>query len=395
MASDRARKRRAADAGADETFVPFTFSRILEQRRARRILQTALAGDRLNGAYLLYGEPGVGKTLAALAAAATLNCESPVEAEAGRDACGTCLPCRKVARMAHPDVHLAIPVPSSYRKGQPASVDPEKYREVLDTIARTRFYRLAFERNVTLSVDQIRDLIHEGSLTRVEGRRKVMVVSQAHQMNMSAANALLKTLEEPRGDLVIFLTAPDPEALLPTVASRCQPVRFDALSSPLIESVLVERLGSPPEKSRLLATLARGSLGRALEMKDEDIVSFRDRALALCRKPDGHADLLKEVRSLVGWDQSAARRLAEVLVVWLRDLLAARFGLPEESLLNRDRLADIRAEARSLEAEEIRRRLAIFEDLARTIEANVTPELAVFSALMKLDSPARPVRSAS
>lgn len=364
---------------------PFTFGRIIDQERALRIVQAALASDRVAGAYLFHGDPGVGKLLAALALAAALNCEAPIETPLGVEACGNCGFCRKIARLSHPDVHLALPVPATFRRGQPASVDPEKYREVLDAIAAKRYYSLAFSRNVTLSVDQIRGLIHEASMTRVEGRRKVMIIARADRMNDSAANALLKTLEEPPADLVVILTAPEPGRLLPTVASRCQHVRFDPLAPEAIARVLAGDLACETRKARLLSVLARGSLGRALEMLEEDPVAFRNGVLELLKPHATCSELLARVRAIVGWDQTAARQVAEVLLMWLRDALAVRYGLGEEDVLNRDRLDDLAETARRLDPVEIRRRLDVLEDLVRTINANVTPDLAVYSALVRLE----------
>jgi len=376
---------RAKPAPPRRDSVPFTFSRIRGQARAKVVLQGALASDRIAGAYLFYGEDGIGKFLAGMAMAAALNCDAPARVEGGLDACGACVPCRKVARLAHPDVHVALAVPAAFRKGSPPSIDFDKYRELLDSISGSRYYVVQFTRNATVSVDQIRGLIHEAGLTRVEGRRKVMVIARADRMNDSAANALLKTLEEPNAGLVIILTAPEPGRLLPTVASRCQHIRFDPLTSETIEAALVEDLGVESKSARHLSVLARGSLGRALEMREEDPIAFRDQVLSLLAPRERQSELLQDLHALVGWDQNAARRVAEVLILWQRDVLAVAHGLPEEDVLNSDRIDDLRAEAKRLDPAELRRRLAVLEDLVKTVNANVTPDLAVFSAIVRLE----------
>jgi DNA polymerase-3 subunit delta' len=145
--------------------------------------------------------------------------------------CGACVACGKVARGVHPDVHVAAPGEGS--------------REI--------------------KVDETRALAHAAAYRPFEGRWTVLLVPGAERMNEHAADAILKMLEEPPSRAFWVLTAPSPEALLPTIRSRCQALRFPPLPpGELAAYVMREREGLTEEEARLLVRLTRGDVARAL-----------------------------------------------------------------------------------------------------------------------------------
>ena len=122
-------------------------------------------------------------------------------------------------------------------------------------------------------VDQVRDLVdHRLSMKRFEGRRRFVIVDPADAMNPQAQNALLKTLEEPPEDTTLVLVASSPDALLPTIRSRCLRVPFAPIPAAVVAARL-EAEGHPPEKARLAAALSGGSLGRALAVDDDALAA--------------------------------------------------------------------------------------------------------------------------
>src|SRR5665648_321203 len=169
------------------------FDDIVGQRRARAILERALETGPSH-AYLFTGPPGVGKTEAALAFAAALCCN-----EGG---CGVCPVCRRVREGIHPDVDL---------------VSPE---------------------GTFITVDQIRGINHDTSLRPFESRSRVTIITEAEAMNTPAANAFLKTLEEPPPHAYFVLVTSAVERLLPTIVSRCQRVAFQQAAAQELEAYL-------------------------------------------------------------------------------------------------------------------------------------------------------------
>ncbi|WP_458010833.1 DNA polymerase III subunit delta' [Candidatus Solincola sp.] len=197
-----------------------TWRGIYGQEAAVAYLRSMLRRGDVPHALLFTGPRGVGKFTAALVMSAALLCPSG-------DADG-CPSCRRVAARVHPDLHL---------------LEPE---------------------GMNIRVERVREL--EGILHRkaVEGRGRVVVVDEAQSMTAEAANALLKTLEEPLPDTYLILVSESRENLLPTVVSRCREVRFASIGSRELEEYLAEREGLPREEARSLARRAGGMFGRAV-----------------------------------------------------------------------------------------------------------------------------------
>jgi DNA polymerase-3 subunit delta' len=258
------------------------FSAIIGHERPVRILKRAIARGTVAHAYLFSGEEGIGKKMTAFALAAAVNCPAPGE-DGG---CGACPSCRKVANAAHPDVHILAP-------------DGDE-----------------------IKIDQIRETQSELALRPFEGAKKVLIVDGAEKMNDAAANALLKTLEEPPGDAVIILVSSMPQALLPTIRSRCQEIRFLPLPRRVLARALVQRRGVSEEDAWFLAAIAQGSIGRGLEMDVEAERAQREEFLSLLSglRTMGDGEVLSRAEA-VGKDREQFDRLLDIGVERLRDMV--------------------------------------------------------------------------
>jgi DNA polymerase-3 subunit delta' len=198
------------------------------QDRARELLTRSLASGKLPHAYQFDGPAGVGKCTTAVALAAALNCER----QPGAAVCD-CLPCEKITLGVHPDLLRLGP------EGKGGFIKIEQIRELLAT--------LAFPPH--------------------EGRARLVIVEDADRMNPAAANAFLKTLEEPPARTHIVLTTTAPDRLLDTIRSRCQRVRFAALSTENVAAIL-RAGGAEPAAALAAAALAGGSVERAGDLAD-------------------------------------------------------------------------------------------------------------------------------
>ena len=202
------------------------FSEIIGQEAAVDFLQRVLAGDKIPHAYLFTGISGVGKTTAALAFTRALNCTAP----RGGEGCGSCVPCRQMNGGNLPDL------------------------EVLRPDGRV------------IKIEQVRELARRIGLKTVAARNRVSIVERAETMTVEAANAFLKTLEEPPPGNILVLETLDKKDLLPTILSRCQTVPFRPVPSDTLAAWLQREHGVPGETAALLARLSEGSVGRALGM---------------------------------------------------------------------------------------------------------------------------------
>jgi DNA polymerase-3 subunit delta' len=199
---------------------------------AVNLLKKHLQSGRIRHAYLFTGSESVGKRTLALRFAKALNCR---EAPEPGQFCGECRACKLVDLEQYPDLHVV-----------------ESQEDTQE-----------------LHVDQVRELQRQLALTPVESRWRVALLPSFEEAvassQASAANALLKTLEEPPPHVILLLTAPSKEALLPTVVSRCEVIPLRAVPYEVIERGLLER-GISPEMASLFASVSAGRPGAAIEL---------------------------------------------------------------------------------------------------------------------------------
>jgi len=196
------------------------FSDIIGQEEATTLLTAALRSGQLSHAYLFVGPAGLGKLEAARSLAAGLLCE--------RGGCGACPTCQRIARDAYPDFQV---------------LEPDGVAGYL--------------------IDQIRELIHDATLRPREGSHKFYVLLDSDQLGGEAANALLKTLEEPPETVTFILIAHSLSALAPTVLSRCQVIRFHPLPTEAMIAVLCEATGATEVDARVALAATGSVLGSA------------------------------------------------------------------------------------------------------------------------------------
>lgn len=317
---------------------------ILGHAWAVALLRRGLETGRLAHAYLFCGPPQIGKTRLALALAQALNCDQP------DPPCGRCPSCQKIERSVHPDVRLIA------GEGSGGSI----------------------------LIDQIRQLQREAILSPYETRQRVFILRRIDLTTIEAANALLKTLEEPPPHVTLILTAVDAGLLPSTVVSRCQRLDLRPVARHQIEAGLQAR-GVPVERARLLARLSGGRVGWALEAaEDEEVLEARQQGLeALARLLTvGRVERL-EYAQQVGGDAAACRKLVELWATWWRDLLVLN-GHGEDHLLNVDGAGELWSWEGQSSVPLAGSMLDALQATANQLEANVNPRLAMEGLLLKL-----------
>jgi DNA polymerase-3 subunit delta' len=247
-------------------------------------LRRSAAGGRLPHALLFVGPEGIGKRTFALKLAQALLCERA--GEAALDPCEECPSCLQVRAGNHPDV---------LRAARP----PDKH---------------------DLPIAVIRDLCLDLGLKPMKGGRKVAIVDDADALNDEAANAFLKTLEEPPAGSVLILIATSAEAQLETILSRCRVVRFDPLPEAELAAVLQEQgVASDAAEAARLARLGEGSVSRARGLASPEVESFRRDLLDALADPRGFdpSQLAKRVHEFVkeGGKESVDQRQRAVLLM--------------------------------------------------------------------------------
>jgi DNA polymerase-3 subunit delta' len=241
----------------------------------------------------------------------------------------------------------------------------------------------------TLKISEVRELQRELSLSPHEGRWRVAVLSEFQRATVEAANALLKTLEEPPAQVALVLTATEADALLPTIVSRCQVVSLRPLPTPVVRDSLISLWDSQPTQADLLAHLSDGRLGWAVQALDDK---------SLLARRDEHLDHLF---SLMG--KGRVERLAyaadlsrnptlirEVLALWLgwwRDVLLLASG-SHISITNIDRKDTLREQVGQVTVRQAQRMLVQLGSTLKNLDQNVNTRLAMEVLLLSLPSAA-------
>lgn len=304
-------------------------------------MQTAVTRDEVPHALLITGPESVGKTTLALVLAKALLCQSPVDVRP----CETCLACRKINSGNHPDFKLV----EADDKGR-------------------------------LKIDQIRAVERFLALTPNESKYKVALINNFDQATIGAANALLKTLEEPPAYAKLMLLAGDPDSLLPTIVSRSQQLHLRSLSPTLVEQALVSRWEIPPEQAARLARISGGRIGWAIKA---------------ATTPEYHLQMettLKLLLDLLEQDIPARfecaktlsldpQSLPETLEYWLtgwRDLLLIHTS-HSERVVHRDSMPNLERVARAVS-------LTTILGVIQTLEEALSALLSNANALLLLEN---------
>jgi DNA polymerase-3 subunit delta' len=311
-------------------------------------LSRAIEHDRVRHAYLITGPDQIGKTTLARVFAAALNCTG------ARPPCGQCRACSLIAKDGHPDVSLI----ESGQKGG------------------------------TLKIAQVRELQQTLSLRPYEVRYRVAILCRFHEAHIAAANAMLKTLEEPSQYVVLILTANSTDQLLPTIVSRCQPLNLRPLPVEAVQTALEHQWGAPPDTAHTLARLSGGRMGWAVHAyQDAAELEYREQAIdtleaALLGTRRDRFALVEQITP----DKPALLTMLDLWQGYWRDVLLVASG-SQTPINNYDRAAGIRDLARLVGPDAAQRALHATHHTIEHVGKNVNTRLALEVLMLSYPSP--------
>jgi len=350
-----------------------TFDSITDQKRPVRILAAFLQKRNIPHALLFTGIEGVGKKDAALTFAMACNCTGKKHKQADPfldhlssknnlpadvNPCGSCRSCRKIKSGNHPDIIRIKPS------------------------------------GAFIKIDQIRDFCDILALKPYEARVRAVIISDAHTMNSSASNALLKMLEEPPDNSILILTACQTSDLLPTIVSRCQHIRFNPVSEKSIENRLIENQGLTPDKASIIAAMANGSIAKAFALSSSNWINRRNWLLN-AMGPDqsdqynqhgasfsmsltmlmAFADMLKKNKDFL-FDS------LEIMKSWLRDLVIYNFY--PEKVINKDLTDKIHYASQDIDIHSLLIKIHAIQTAQKDIQSNANLRLTLETMMMRI-----------
>ncbi len=361
------------------------FEQIYGQPRVREFLRASVKSNRVTHAYLFTGPAGSNKTQAAYALAAALICEN--------GGCAACEECRRIVRRKHPDVRYFAP-----------------------------------EGAGGYLVEQVREIVADTVLAPIQGDKKVYILDRVDLLGTSAANAFLKTLEEPPDDVELILLGRTRESVLPTIVSRCSVVPFRHIPASEAAAILSQRTGASPELAKIAIEACGGSITRGADfLKSNERLEFRSRVIDALSRLDHsdmwdvismaselvvlakapldsvraaheaelaeNADFLeksairqiekKNKRELTARSLEYLRQILSITSSFLRDVLAVCAQTPE-LVINYDVRSAIEEAAARTDEARVARALGLVRTCDESISYNVSPETCLDALLFEI-----------
>jgi len=344
------------------------FEKIIGQTQPIGILTTLLQNGNVPHALLFIGNEGIGKHTTADIFAMLCNClgnvntnltdskqaitTGDIDSEFIYNPCGACKVCRKIKSGNHPDIIRIKP------SGQ------------------------------VIKIEQIRDLCLIITMKPYAAKLRVVIIDDAQTMNPAASNALLKVLEEPPARTVFILIAENKRDLLPTITSRCQPIRFHPIPLKHIEEMLTTQKNISSEKAAVLAAMSHGSFAKALSLLENDWINRRNLLLRAIWPDTLNSHTLQSSAMIMALSARFAREKDNIMEVldgiksWLRDLLVCQYC--PEKVINYDLIDKICYMSEKITTGTLLAKLEAVQTAQKKIQANANLRLTLDNLFMQL-----------
>lgn len=328
-----------------------SFADITGHEQPISILQASLRHGRLAHAYLFHGEARIGKWMTAVRLAQALNCEQLNDTN-NADGCGHCRSCLQISARTHPDCFVIEP--------NPEAATPQ------------------------IKIEQIREIEQQFIYRPLVGERKICLIDEADRLTIGAANALLKTLEEPPGHGLFVLVSSRPHALPITIRSRCQTLRFTTPARTQVEAAVILKRELPPADAHFLAVLTDGRIGEALATDVAEIRTRQQEWLTVVTPESltSSTAILSAAESIAKSDR--AEETLTWLTRWIRDLVILMIGGDQDQILHLDQLAVLRQYAKRADVDLLVNLLSDIERTQQQATRHLNMQMVVETTFLRL-----------
>lgn len=354
--------------------ISFGDRRLVGQTKAKNQIERILLSDRLAHSYLITGPNGSGKTAFALALAEVINGVNHLTDL--KDLTSS----KKSSWFTHPDIHVFIPLPSSVGNNELQSrlelLAKDPY-EIVDFTLRPALNDAESSKNrrAFYPIDYYHEEIRPKSVYKPnEGRRTIIVLTNIDTMRKEAANAFLKLLEEPSGNIMFILTAAQTDQLLPTIISRCQQIRLHPLTKDEVAEGLIKHDGVKPDDAELLARLAGGNYSTCRFLDIDTLQQIRDESVEFLRY--SYSQDVPALLNLIGeWNKKLNKEnqiaLCNTLEQLLRDIIVYRETSNPDLITNIDQLDVIEKFCKAMTQARLEEMIDHIQQLKRLLYQNV------------------------
>ncbi|TAL67659.1 MAG: hypothetical protein EPN82_13510 [Bacteroidetes bacterium] len=367
-----------------------TWNKIIGQNRVKKILQKAIIENKIPHAYCLWGQEGIGKDALAIEFARVVNCQSPVKTENGIEPCENCHSCRASALLQHRNIHLIFPMPTG--KSGDTKKDSvlerlteeqvEEYHEQVKLKSDNPYHKITITNANQIRIASVRELKKKLVLTSSGEGRVCVIVMRADEMTTEAANAFLKTLEEPHENVTILMTTSGKDTILPTILSRCQQIRCEPLNDKEISEALKERNNIAEHEASLISAFAQGSYTRAVEYLGEAMHEMRESAIdflrSLLKKKMYRVEVMEHIEKFTKkHDRRDLEILLSMMLIWMRDVINLSKTGKTGKIINKDQSETIQKFVAGYPNKDYEKTVEVLEKSINQLRKNVAPQLVM------------------
>lgn len=348
------------------------FDKLIGNDHIKNIFGRLIKTKRIPHSLLFTGKDGIGKKHFALEVAKSFVCQSPNDFQA----CDECKACLRADKFHIPNVTPTTKVDKSL-KAKFEKVFFSEHSDIAQVVPL----------KTNIFVNAIRHLEESAHFRPYEGRARVFIIDDADKMNDSATNALLKTLEEPIETTYLFLITSRPSALLPTILSRCQTIRFAPIEAAEIEKYLLKSDEFSSDDAKLLAKLSRGSIVAAVHINLEDYYRQRFKMLDVLRSLSNRRNftiLLRTTEELCDpKNKDDYENNLEILQTLIHDIWTLKNNA-EAEIINSDIAEKIQQLSENTNNQTLAEWMTEIETLLNSLKSNLNKKIATDALFMKM-----------
>lgn len=304
---------------------------ILGQEKAIETLLKIYKSQKIPHALLFYGNEGVGKHFTAVEFAKLLN-YNPSSNKNSESL-------YKIGKLHEPYVKYVFPLPRGKGETNENSATEKLASETIEEISleiekksKNPYYNFSIDKANTIKINSIRDIKRFVAFNFDDIQYRIILITDAHKMNIESQNALLKNLEEPPTGIIFILTTPYKDQLLPTIVSRCWLINFSPLHQDLIEKILIKYFDVSEFQARKVSSFANGSVTEAINLINNDFDDLLNKTITILRyslagRYNTAISAMNEI--LADKSQDSYKQIISLISNWFNDVNKNRFGKNE------------------------------------------------------------------